>query len=81
MSRVQPPPTDLQLEQIALGELDGDVFRAAEEHELAVVKAHDLVAQFHAGGLELDDLGVEIIDRETDVVEAEPVELVDVRVR
>src|ERR1700720_4410847 len=63
-----------------LRQFDGHVFGAVDKNKLAVVKIHHVVADLDAGGGELGDLGFQVVDGETDVIEPDLVELGDVGV-
>src|ERR1700726_3773610 len=54
-----------------LRKLDGDITGAAQEHQTPIVEIHDLVLRHDALGREPGERGIEVIDRETDVVETE----------
>ena len=53
-----------------LREFDGDIGRPHDKDEAAVVKRHHLVACPYACSLETGERRVQIVDDETDVVEA-----------
>jgi hypothetical protein len=55
-----------------LGQLDGDVCRAHEEHQTAIMELHDVAASPYAGRAEPGERGVEMVDREADMVETQP---------
>src|SRR5262249_46673324 len=63
-----------------LGQFDRNVFRAAEENQLAVMEFHHAIAQLDPARGELGDFGIEVIDRKAHVIEAELVETVDIRI-
>ena len=63
---------------VPLREFDGDAFGPVEEHELAGMEIHDLVARLEPARPELGDFGLDVIDRKADVVHAELVEVADV---
>jgi hypothetical protein len=67
-------------ESMPLRQFDGHVFGAVDKNKLAVVKIHHVVADLDAGGGELGDLGFQVVDGETDVIESDLVELGDVGV-
>lgn len=63
-----------------LCELDGDALRPGNEHELAIVKLHDVIAHLDAGCGEFRHRRFDIVNREAHVIESQSVELPDVRV-
>ena len=61
-----------------LGEFDGDIVGPVEEHQLALMEVHHVSAQPDAARRQSLHHRVQIVDSETDVVEAHLVELTDV---
>src|ERR1051326_6829015 len=59
---------------ITLRKLQRDPFGSGKEHQLAIVKLHDLVAQLDATRTQPANLGLNVFDLEADMVEAELVE-------
>ena len=63
-----------------LRELDGHSFRAVDEHQLAGMKIHDLVAGLEPVRPQLRVFSFDVADRKADVVHAELVQVADVRI-
>src|SRR3954466_5865465 len=70
----------LPASSMPLREFDGDAFGAVDEHQLAGMKIHDLVARLESVRPEPGDFGLDVADREADVVHAELVQVADVRI-
>src|SRR5262245_5376494 len=63
-----------------LGQLHGDSLGSGEEHELAQMEVHDLVAGANAVRPQPGHLRLDVVDGEANVVEPEPVQPPDDRI-
>src|SRR6185369_15664920 len=72
-SRPRVTPTSDTV-SVPLRQLDHDAFKTTEEHQLAAMEIHDLVAPLDADRLQPCDLRHQVVDREADMVESQLVE-------
>src|SRR5215467_2464322 len=63
-----------------LRELHRHPFRSGQEHQLAIMKLHDVVAQLDATRTQSSNLGLNVVDRKADMIEAQLVEPGDVTI-
>lgn len=84
-SKQEPVPQDGTLDRpirsasIPLGEFEGDPLGAFEKHDPTPVIVEQLTTELDAVGLQPNDLGLDVGDREAKMVEADMIEIAKMR--